>query len=176
MSSELYTLKEMAEILSSAFPNENTEKCGRKIRHWTLMDLLSPHGKKHTGTGVSREYTFGEILKAAILMELSRWKVPVPLLCENFDMMLDYQGSKEWDMALQGVCNVFLILNWNDDFVNWQMSSGERILGYLEYPEDPHHENYLRIKLTDKLTQESPNSGVILNITRLFLRVQENVG
>lgn len=176
MDIELYTLKEMAEILSSAFPNEDALKCARKIRHWTSMDLLSTYGKKHTGTGVSREYVFDELYKAAILMELSRWKVPMPVLSDNFEIMVDeYEEMEEWQTAIHGIENVFLALSWNDAFINTQISVGEPKLGLLDHLEDPQDEKYLGVDWGDGLIVETPNSVVVLNITRLFMRVQEHV-
>ncbi|MFT5350254.1 MAG: hypothetical protein ACI909_000911 [Planctomycetota bacterium] len=91
-------------------------------------------------------------------------------------MMLDtYEDTKDWNWASQGVCNVFLALSWNDDVVNWAVSAGEPHLGILSSLDDPQHENYLRTTFDDTLTVETPNSAVILNLTRLFLRVQENI-
>ena len=175
MNNETYTLKEMAELLASAFPNEDELKCARKIRHWTSMDLLTTHGKKHTGTGVSREYIFDEIYKAAILMELSRWKVPMPVLVDNFETMVDeYENSEDWDTATQALDNVFLALSWDDDLVNWQLSVREPKLGILETLDNPQDEKYLRTDFGGGFIVETPNSIVVLNITRLFMRVHEH--
>jgi hypothetical protein len=175
MNNNTYTLKEMAEILASAFPNDDALKCARKIRHWTSMDLLSTHGKKYTGTGVSREYIFDEIYKAAILMELSRWKVPMPVLADNFETMVDeYENSEDWDTAIEALDNVFLALSWSDDLVNWQLSVSEPKLGILETLDNPQDERYLRTDFGGGLFVETPNSIVVLNITRLFMRVHEH--
>jgi len=176
MSEELYTLKEMAKILGTAFKEEEPDVCARKIRHWTLMDLLSPHGKKHTGTGKSRLYSIQEIYKAAILMELTRWKVPLPVLTDSFDIMLDsHEDGKEWTMAVEGTANVFLALVRTDELINWQMSAHEPKISYLTHENDPNSEDYLQGKIgsdDDPYCFDWPTSAIVMNITRIFKRLE----
>lgn len=166
MNHELYTLKEMAKILSSSFEGGDAEKCARKIRHWTLMDLLTPHGSKHTGTGVSRKYSLEEIRKAAILIELSRWKVPMTLLDDIFDTMIDeYADFDEWAIAIEAQANVFLSMSWTEDFVTWHIGIHEPCLGTVAEPDDPN-------ELDDSGLFPRPASAIVINLTRIFQRLK----
>lgn len=162
MEGRRYTLKEVSEILSLSFADQSEEQCSRKIRHWTLADLLEPYGSKHTGTGKSREYLVEEIRKAALLMELSRWRLPIPFLTDSFGVMLDsYEDGEEWQTALDGSENVFLSLSWNEDLVNWQMSVGEPSLTLVT---NTTHS----VSLSDSYEMQLPSSAIVLNVTRIF--------
>ena len=178
MKEHLYTLKEMAGILAKAFPNEDPEQCARKIRHWTLMDLLKPYGKKYTGTGKSRLYTEHEIRKASILMELTNWKVPLPLLEDNFEIMIDsYEDSEEWRLAVDGEANVFLALSRTDDIVSWQMNAKEPKLSFLGKGIADFKKTF--VDLGSKSDQENstiqielPSSAILINVSRIFYRLE----
>lgn len=125
------------------------------------MDLLVPHGKKHTGTGKSREYSIPEIRKAAILMELSRWKVPMPVFSDTFRTMVDeYENLVEWESAINAIDNVFLSLAWTEDDVNWQIAAGEPRLVAVTEPEFPG-------ELDDYQNPFAlPTSAMIINLSR----------
>ena len=162
MDDRRYTLKEVAEVLSLAFREQSEEQCSRKIRHWTLMDLLTPYGSKHTGSGKSREYLMGEIRKAALLMEISKWRVPIPLLSETFFIVSEtYEDGEEWRLAMEGTENVFLALTWNEEMVNWKMTAGKAELSLISHPDES-------IKLSDSYGMNLPSSAIVINVTRVF--------
>ena len=69
-----YTLKEAVSILHRSGGEEEATRITRHIRHWTSLDLLVPVGDKHMGTGRSREYPVEEIYRAAVLLELAKWR------------------------------------------------------------------------------------------------------
>ncbi len=84
MSETTYTLKQMVSILAPAGDLDVAPRLARQLRHWTALDILAPIGGKRTGTGVSRRYSMDEVRKAAILVELSNYRVPSPVLEDTF--------------------------------------------------------------------------------------------
>lgn len=117
MSERLYTLKEMAERLNHSGGAADLQRITRQIRHWTLSDLLRTEGKKHTGTGVSRRYSFFELQKAAVLRELSHYGIQIAQLSE-FDRWVERMAHAPlWREAEAGNRIVFLQLCWNDQTV-----------------------------------------------------------
>jgi len=116
MAESQYTLKQVvAAIAPHAEPAER-EKTARQVRHWTLLGLLVPLGAKHTGTGTSRRYGPLEIVKAAILRELSRYGVGVTHLGEDFSgWITDLARREEWAIAEAGERPVFLVMYWSED-------------------------------------------------------------
>jgi hypothetical protein len=76
----LYTVKDIAAIISLDGTPDDLRKCMRQIRHWTNNDVLIPVGGKATGTGVSRVYDEDAIYKAAMAAELVRYGVTVEML------------------------------------------------------------------------------------------------
>jgi hypothetical protein len=122
MNAPSYTLKDIALLLSPAGDAETVEKLARQVRHWTNLDLLQPLGKKHTGTGISRRYDHHQVLKALILSELSRYRVPVTVLDEAFATMMDhFATTPDWSEATTGERPVFLMFGFSDDFVTMQL-------------------------------------------------------
>lgn len=161
MSAASYTLKDIALLLSPAGDAETVEKLARQIRHWTSLDLLQPLGKKHTGTGVSRRYDHYELLKAAILSELSRYRVPVTVLDDSFVTMIDeYATSSDWAAAIKGDVPVFLMFGFCDSAVRTQL--------FTEASKHP------------MLAPRSPNappggeiiSAITINLSALFKRLK----
>lgn len=167
MKERTYTLKEVATILSKSFPENDFDTCARKVRHWTMMDLLVPQGKKYTGTGKSREYPVSEIRKAAILLEFSRWKTPMTVIAESFDIFLDdYEDGEEWKKAINTEENVYLFFAWNEDVGIIGLSTGEPKLNTLTLPHNPKElddDDFIAIR---------PASGMIINLTRVFQRLK----
>lgn len=169
MSEHLYTLQEMAETLTLAFPEESNAGCTRKVRHWTLLDLLEPH-EKHTGSGKSRLYAIHELHKAALLMELARWKVPMPIITDHFHLLLaDYGESEAWQQAVDQSANVFLSLTWSKFLANVAMQADAPNLTALSLPEDPS-------MLNDKSSPElgslhELSSAMVINVTKVFYRL-----
>ncbi len=101
MVDRLYTVKDIAAIISLDGSPEDVRKCMRQIRHWTNNDVLSPIGGKSTGTGVSRVYDENAIYKAAIAAELVRYGVTVDMLGnETFDEWISrVMTSTKWKDA-----------------------------------------------------------------------------
>lgn len=122
MSAETYTLKQLvARLAPKASPKEAAQLM-RRIRHWTAANLLQPIGGKDTGTGVSRRYDERELQRAAILAELERYRVPVPII-DQFPLSMDnYQSSQAWRDALEGKRPVFLQLAWNEMTTMWTLT------------------------------------------------------
>lgn len=115
MSSRIYTLKEVAALLCATGDQADMERVARQIRHWTLADLLTPAGKKYTGTGVSRRYSELEVRKAAILREVSRYGLTVTQLDGFGDWIEGVSSMAKWRDAIDGKRPVYLELMWSED-------------------------------------------------------------
>ena len=128
-----YTLKEAVSILHRSGGEEEASRITRHIRHWTSLDLLIPEGDKHTGTGRSREYAVEEIYRAAALLELAKWRVPVTVLADTFrDFTVKFE--KEWLLAVQGTAAVFVTMTWSEGLTVWNIAVGEPELFMLDDP------------------------------------------
>ena len=125
------------------------------------MDLLKPEGQKHTGTGRSREYSADEIRRAAVLVELAKWRVPMTVLATSFDEFAD-DYEYEWNSAVNGSASVYLVMSWSNDLTVWNMTIGEPGLLLLDdsqfQPQVPTPQNEL----------ELPASAIVINLSRLL--------
>lgn len=158
MTQPIYTLKEIATLLSPSDDAETVEKLARQIRHWTNLDLLCPIGKKHTGTGISRRYDLDELRKAAILVELAHYRVPVTVLDDGFvDMIENYQRRAEWNAAVTGEKLVYLIFAFNDDEIEFQLFAEPNPHPMLASSSDSRSVEWI--------------SAITINLTRLFKKL-----
>ncbi len=133
MQPRSYTLKEAVTILHRSGGEEEATRITRHIRHWTSLDLLIPEGDKHTGTGRSREYPVEEIYRAAVLLELAKWRVPTTVLADTFrQFMADLE--KEWLLAVQGTAAVYVTMTWSDGLTVWNIAVGGPELFMLDDP------------------------------------------
>lgn len=154
-----YTLKEVVVLLSPQGDKEEHNRLARQLRHWTMLDLLSPEGKKHTGTGVSRKYGAREIRKAAILQELSRYHVPVTVLDRFSDVLSDEARGKEWAAAIKGSAPVFLNFAFAEHSVTWKLTKGHLTRDFF-------------VPLGPEWESKVPTSGIVMNLTRIFARLK----
>ncbi len=149
-----YTLKEAVSILHRSGGEEEASRITRHIRHWTSLDLLVPVGDKHTGTGRSREYPVEEIYRAAVLLELAKWRVPATVLADTFrDFTVKFE--KEWLLAVQGTGAVFVTMTWSDGLTVWNIAVGEPELFMLDDP-------------TPKSGLGGPASAIVINLTSVL--------
>jgi len=75
-----YTLAQLVDIVC---PNEDERveyRSARRFQNWVTAGLLRPVGDAHRGRGVHRIYDRHEIGKAAVLMELHRYQLPIGVL------------------------------------------------------------------------------------------------
>lgn len=154
-----YTLKELATLLSPTRDADAIARLSRQLRHWTNQDLLETVGAKHTGTGTSRRYDPEQARRAAILMELNRYHVPVSVLSESFATLTKtYQGKPAWQQAARGEGAVYLSFAYSEDFITCQLYSGQSRHPLLEPPKD------------------APGKGIVsaitINLSRLFARLE----
>jgi hypothetical protein len=160
MPERLYELKEVVAILARSATPDEVNRILRHVRHWTSMDLLTPAGDKYTGTGNSRKYTAEEIRKAAVFEELSRWKVPMTLVADSFDTVLEeYQAM--WILAAKDTKPVFLVMSWNASFNGWKMTTDEPGLQMIQ--DSPG-----RKAKSKNETIDIPSSAIVINLSRLF--------
>ncbi len=154
MQPRTYTLKEAVSILHRSGGKEEASRITRHIRHWTSLDLLIPEGDKHIGTGRSREYAVEEIYRAAALLELAKWRVPVTVLADTFrDFTVKFE--KEWLLAVQGTAAVFVTMTWSDGLTVWNIAVGEPELFMLDDP-------------TPKSGLGGPASAIVINLTSVL--------
>ena len=151
MQPRTYTLKEAVTILHRSGGAEEANRITRHIRHWTSLDLLVPVGDKHTGTGRAREYPVEEIYRAAALLELARWRVPVTVLTDTFrQFTADFQ--KEWLLAVNGSEAVYVTMTWSEGLTVWNIAVGKPELFMLDDPSPVSGSN-------------GPASAIVINLT-----------
>jgi hypothetical protein len=162
MAGETYTLKEMVAALAPLNADDNSAPLARQLRHWTNSGLLSPVGKRHTGTGTSRRYTPDEVRKAAILVELAHYRVPTTVLQDSFELFSeDWPKRPQWHQAITGTHQIFLYVTYNRDQVTYQLV--------------PH--DFRRIVLLPKDWRgddpaHDSASAIVVNVTRVFSRLK----
>ncbi len=150
----IYTLKEAVTILHRSGGAEEANRITRHIRHWTSLDLLIPEGDKHTGTGRAREYRVEEIYRAAALLELAKWRVPVTVLADTFrQFTADFE--KEWILAVDGKKDIYVTMTWSDGLTVWNIAAGKPELFMLK---DPAADSGLA----------GPASAIVINLTSVL--------
>ena len=130
------------------------------------MNLLIPEGAKHTGTGKSREYSADTIYRAAVLVELAKWRVPMTVLADAFATFTD-DSESEWELAIQddlGRATVYLTMTWSDSGSKWILQCDFPLVDAIEeyYSEDT-------VEMEPIRNGESvPASIIAINLSRLF--------
>ena len=74
------SVKDLAERVGAASADVERGRLIEQLRYWTRLDLLTPDGPKHGGSGRWRTYPGSAIYIAAVLQELSRYRVAVPVM------------------------------------------------------------------------------------------------
>lgn len=154
MQPRTYTLKEAGTILHRSGGEEGATGITRHIRHWTSLDLLVPVGDKHTGTGRSRAYPVEEIYRAAVLLELAKWRVPTTVLADTF-REFTVKFKKEWRLAVQGTESVYVTMTWSDGLTVWNIAVGEPELFMLDDP-------------AAKSGPSGPASAIVINLSSVL--------
>lgn len=75
-----YTLAELAQLLCPEGDAQAVYQTARRIQNWVTAGLLRPVGQVHGGRGVHRHYDRHELGKAAVLLELHRYQLPIRVL------------------------------------------------------------------------------------------------
>ena len=153
MEPRTYTLKEAVTILHRSGGEEEATRITRHIRHWTTLDLLVPVGDKHTGTGRSREYPVEEVYRAAVLLELAKWRVPVTVLADTFRAFtVDFK--QEWLLAVDGSAVVYVTMTWREGLTAWVIAIDEPELFMLDDPMESRN--------------GGPASAIVINLTQVL--------
>lgn len=160
MQPRTYTLKEAVYALNRTGTAEEASRLTRHIRHWTSLDLLKTEGAKYTGTGRSREYSADTIYRAAVLVELARYRVPMPVLAGIFpDIDLEFEDL--WAMAVADEAQVFLKFTIMNHGTACAFSVDDPAIGLLDdeimVPKGP---------MTGEI--EVPASSIVINLSRLL--------
>ena len=74
------SVKDLAERVGATSSDAERARLVEQLRYWTRLDLLAPSGPKHGGSGRWRTYPGSAIYIAAVLQELSRYRVSVPVM------------------------------------------------------------------------------------------------
>jgi len=169
MSSEEYTLRQVAEIITGTTDPAVISRVSRQVRHWTAEDIVPTLGGKHGGSGVHRRYDANAVRRAAITLELVRYGITITSL-EPFDEYLDdIADHPKWEKAVSGGENVFL--SYSIECVE----DGNTPIGLGTRDEaDP-------LRLVEAQTEEDYGRGLIevknyastlvINLTKLFARL-----
>lgn len=116
MDERTYSLREIAPLLARTREDTSAPQINRQVRHWTVHNLLTPE-KKHTGRGRDRTYTFHQVRKAAVYVELARYGMTVGLL-ESVGDWLDMLAEDEapaWTMAIGRSIRTYLQIVWTPE-------------------------------------------------------------
>lgn len=76
----VYSLAEFAPLLCPEGDRQAVYQTSRRIQNWVTAGLLWPVGQAHGGRGVHRHYDRHELGKAAVLLELHRYQLPIRVL------------------------------------------------------------------------------------------------
>jgi DNA-binding transcriptional MerR regulator len=79
MDNESYTASAITNLLSKVRKLSEDAGLLRTVRYWASMGLLRPTGKVFTGKGKNRLFPRQEVVRAGILLEFSRWGIPIGL-------------------------------------------------------------------------------------------------
>jgi len=164
MDPRTYTLKEAVFALNRSGSAEEASRLTRHIRHWTTMDLLRPEGAKHTGTGRSREYSADTIYRAAVLVELARYRVPITVLADAFSRFTD-DCESEWEEAVTDDGPVYLAVTWSEDGSQWII---QRDMPLVHLIEEPHYQEQDKAPKPIRDGEPVPASMIIMNLSRLL--------
>ena len=149
-----YTPKEVVTVLNRRGMPDDHDRLLRHIRHWTSMDLLVTVGDKHVGTGRAREYAKEEIYRAAVLVELAKWRVPMTVLSETFrEFALNHE--EDWRLAVEGADSVYMTMSWSEGLTVWNIREGQPALYMLESP-------------TPEKDFREPGSAIVINLSRVL--------
>jgi hypothetical protein len=167
MVGSLYTLKEMVSSLSWSDDPEGTEKLARQLRHWTNVGLLSPVGKRNTGTGVSRLYSVDEVRRAALLVELAHYRIPTTVLESSFSFMSEkWPKDENWLRSIKGTEQIFLCVTYDDRITTFHLVRQDFSASIL-MPETE------KGSFLSKVTKNQlPASAIVVNVTRVFSRLK----
>jgi hypothetical protein len=157
-----YTLKELVSIVMPPSDSDAVARVARQVRHWTALDLLKPLTSKHTGTGVSRRYSADEVRKAALLVELSHYRIPAPVLEDGFETFApDWPKGEAWRAAVAGNTAVFFYMAYNEHLTTFRLVPADAVITVLQPVPNPRREPAFDMV-----------SAIVVNLTRLFGRLR----
>jgi DNA-binding transcriptional MerR regulator len=85
MEKNVYTLSGLVSRLRRAFGVPVGPSLPRSVRYWANEGLLQPRGAVHTGKGRNRTFGADELLRAAILLECTKWNITVGSMEKLFE-------------------------------------------------------------------------------------------
>jgi hypothetical protein len=90
---DLVTVSELADLVARG-ARSSQSLILRRLRHWTLVDVLSPKGERHTGVGHHREYERETVYLAALLNELADMGAPLGVVKQASDSIRKLASGK----------------------------------------------------------------------------------
>lgn len=165
--SELWTVKDLAELVSFDPSDEGISRTIRQLRHWTENDVLRTAGEKKSGKGIPRLYHPEPALQiSAILIELARYGVTVDALKMVADELWDTdEGYMAVSTALTDIPSM-LQLSWTFDPATGKVQSASVLL----FDEQDLFSSARRGELD--MDMES-TSSILVNMTAVMERVYE---
>lgn len=91
---------ELAERIRS--PDESHRAAADRVRHWTTLGILSPIGKRHPGTGKTREYSDSEAARAIVINALVAVGLPASRAVDIVTPLLQ-SGNRKLTYPLDAV-------------------------------------------------------------------------
>lgn len=161
---ELLTIKDIARSIAYDRSDEGLAKVMRQIRHWTQNDLLFTVSEKHTGKGVPRLYSEDYTVEiAAILLELSRYGIPIEVLKPVAEELWSDDGSLYMGSALTEL-NSYLQLSWKTDSKTGAFTGVEITMFDDMDLNDQDKEDYYPLNA-------DPSSSILVNMTQVMTRI-----
>jgi hypothetical protein len=77
MQTEGYSVSDIVERLCRAGDIQDRTPILRMVRYWVNEGVVRPNGPVHTGRGRDRMFASQEILRAALIFEMSKWHLVV---------------------------------------------------------------------------------------------------
>jgi MerR HTH family regulatory protein len=114
VSVQICSLSEIAERLRRAFSLPDATGVTQSLRYWVNNGLVRPSGPIHTGRGRDRVFEHQEILRAALVYEMTRWNVTVGTM-KTLLQQIDYEVAKD----IEGNLIEFLELTEDKYFKFW---------------------------------------------------------
>lgn len=160
----MQTVSQITDRIAPDRDLEEKKRLHRQIRHWTVAGLLQTVGALYSGPGRHRSYGREEPYIAAILVELSRYQLPIGVLQLIANGVRgvpnDPSGHKMWGEAKARLRTIYAAINLKEtrgsgleDSSNDDNGSTDVILYSPE---------------VERGMPETDNSVIVLNLTELF--------
>lgn len=106
VTGETYRLDEMVRhLMPQGAKDDEIYRLKRRIQNWVTAGLVVPVTPKHEGRGFHRRFDHHELCKAAVLLELAKYRLSADIM-ETLARMFDRahpDRQQEWDTRDSGI-------------------------------------------------------------------------